>query len=174
MPHRNCLIRCTWREKLTLTRPYRPSRTGRYHWPGQKRPGFWRNSASIPGALPTDHRLRDAMGGDATDCQAANRASRAPRLRPRLVYIWVRDERREVSDWVAASAGQKTVYGRIGIWRRDDGQIGIRLGSGRGEISTVAASDHSARGNPHLYAKLRAILAAMDRWPLDADGTPIP
>ena len=79
-----------------------------------------------------------------------------------------------MSEWTAAPGGGKTVYGRIAIWRRDDGQIAIRLWSGPGGISTVAADPARARGHPHLYAKLRAILIDRGRWPRDADGRPVP
>ncbi len=78
-----------------------------------------------------------------------------------------------MSDWVVAPGGEKTVYGRIGIWRRPDGQVGIRLGPGRGEISTVASDPKRERGNPHLYSKLRAVLVDLGRWPHGDDGQPV-
>ena len=73
-----------------------------------------------------------------------------------------------MSDWVAGPGGTKTVSGQIGIRPRLDGQIGIRLGPGRGEISTVAADPQRERGNPHPYSKLRSTL--VDRRP----GNPAP
>jgi hypothetical protein len=76
-------------------------------------------------------------------------------------------------EWERASAGTKTVYGKIGIWRRPDGQIGIRIGSGAGEISTVAADPRRERGNPHLYSKLRDVLIRLERWPEGPDGIPV-
>ncbi len=79
-----------------------------------------------------------------------------------------------MSDWAAAPRGRKTVYGRIGIWRRPDGQIAIRLGPSRGEISTVAPDPSSSRGNPHLYSKLRTILIEQGCWPQGTDGEPVP
>jgi len=68
-----------------------------------------------------------------------------------------------MSDWVVAPTGTKTVYGQIGIWRRPDGQIGIRLRPGDGEISTVASDPGRERGNPHLHSKLRSLLIDLDR-----------
>ena len=79
-----------------------------------------------------------------------------------------------MSDWIVAPRGEKTVYGRISIWRRPDGQIAIRLGPGQGEISTVASDPNRERGNPHLYSKLRAVLIDLGRWPLDDGGGPVP
>ncbi len=80
----------------------------------------------------------------------------------------------QMLNWIVAPKGKKTVYGRIGIWRRPDGQVGIRLGPGQGEISTVALDPKRKRGNPHLYAKLRAVLVDLGRWPLGDDGCPVP
>jgi hypothetical protein len=77
-------------------------------------------------------------------------------------------------DWEGAPGGDSTAYGRIGIFRRPDGQIGMSLGTGPGEISTVAQDPTRRRGHPHLYSKLREILITVERWPLDSTGRPVP
>ncbi len=79
-----------------------------------------------------------------------------------------------MSDWRAAPKGSKTAYGEVGIWRRPDGQIAIRIGAGKGQISTVASDPNRKRGNPHLYGKLRSVLLEHSRWPIGSGGDPLP
>jgi hypothetical protein len=63
---------------------------------------------------------------------------------------------------IEVAEGKKTVYLTIGLFLREDGQIGISLGDEG--ITTVSNDDSSQRGHHNLFGHLKSILEKSDRW----------
>ncbi len=65
---------------------------------------------------------------------------------------------------IEVAEGEKTVYLTIGLFLREDGQIGISLGDEG--ITTVSNDDGSQRCHHNLFGHLKSILEKSDRWNL--------